>query len=359
MEILIINQSLVRFAGTELFTLEIASALTALGHNVTVYAPVIGKVVNNFAGCKFKITDDIQCLKSKEFDVIHAHHNVVSTFVRSIFPDIPMVFMSHGIVPLLEQPPYIDLNIAQFIAVSEEVRDNLVSNYDIDYNKIKIVRNFVDTDKFYIKNAPNKKLKNILVISNHFPLKNKRIVNTAAHSIGAKVKYVGLPKLQVRNIHEYINRADLVITLGRGVLEACSCGRNVIVYDQYGADGFVDLSTFGKFRQNNFSGRYLRIDYNVELLIQEMKKYNPSLGYELRQKVCNEHSVYIIANQLLNIYNSTIQKHTRKRVFDFKINEIEWALNIYNKCETYKIKLHYDLFNYLYTIIIRLLKRQF
>ena len=151
---ILISTILLNYTGVPTYTLTLYNQLVVRGHKVTVYCPENGQ-----------LSSRMEVISSLEFagwpDVILAQHNTLAREMREKWPDIPMIFISHGILPDLEQPPT-DIKIDKYIAVSEEVMLNLMS-YDID---AKIVRNFVDTDRFYSKEPVRDKPERLLFISN-------------------------------------------------------------------------------------------------------------------------------------------------------------------------------------------------
>lgn len=303
MKILITNHHLDSRAGSELFTATLAVELKKRNHQVSVFSPILGTISEEIKKNGVIVVDDLRMLKEEKFDIIHAQHNTIAILARSIFPNVPMIFMSHGVLPELEQSPSIDLGIERFIAVSEEVKENLINRGGAPEEKIVIVRNFVDTEIFYSKKSVNPNPKNLLVISNHYIEDVKDVIESACADLGVAVLHIGLPDNPVVNVEKYINDADIVVTLGRGALEAMACERNVIVLDMHGGDGFVDEQNFFEIRKNNFSGRRFKRKYSIDDFKKEIKKYNPNLGKTLRGIIKIENNVDVIVGNLEDIYD--------------------------------------------------------
>lgn len=144
----------------------------------------------------------------------------------------------------------------------------------------------------------------------------------------------------VWNTEHHINKVDLVITLGRGALEAMSCGRNVIVYDYNGGDGMITPESYNEIRQKNFSGRRYSLMYNEQDLMQELCKYTSSFGNANRKIIENNHSVKKNVRELLNIYleaikNPIIQKRFSycycKEILSRSLSFIQKIVNKYHK----------------------------
>lgn len=311
MKILITNYYFNERSGSEILTLDLAKRLLARGHQVTVLCVTKGELSVEAISSGIRVTDDIGDIIKVKFDIIHSHHNVLTYIVRSFFPKTPIIFYSQGILPALEQPPSIDLGISKYIALSEEVAKNL-ENKGVDKKLIKILRNSIDTKFFKPKSKINKKIRKVLILSNHFNDTFKKITESTLRGLGLKYTHVGLPENVVCDVPAEINKSDLVISLGRGTLEAMACGRNTIVYDIHGADGFIDLESYKEIRKNNFSGRRYSNIYNREDLKNEILKYDPEIGGELRKIVLKNHNLDILVDNLITIYREAIKNNNRE-----------------------------------------------
>lgn len=188
------------------------------------------------------------------------------------------IFTSHGIGPELERPvPGCDAYVA--------VNEHISNKYSLD----KIIKNPIDTERFKptseIRETPD------------------RILNIGDAVIPNSTK----PSRTMNNMPELINQHDLVVSMGRGVLEAMSCGRNVIVWDDrpYWAprgDGYMDDPT----RIKGFvAGPYAKTHINWH---EELAKYKKEQGERNRQYILENHSVSKIVDEYLGIWKIATNK---------------------------------------------------
>ncbi len=305
MKILMTNHTHKYFAGSEVFTYTLAVELQRLGNEIICFSPRQGKLVEKLREEGIMVTDDLSSINN-DIDLIHAHHRHEALLSFARFLDRPMILVCHGILPWQEQPLKAGLNIYKYVAVSEEVRDHLIQNHGIDPQKTRIIRNGVDLNRFYCKQPINPGLKHLLILSNHFPEQQLSIIKEACKSKGIIVEKVGIPERIIWNVEDFINQADIVITLGRGVLEAIACKRVVIVYDYNGADGLVTPGNYLLLRQKSFSGRTNKLQYTVDSLVGELDRCDPNIMDHLFDFAVKEHDISIIARQYLELYTDAI-----------------------------------------------------
>lgn len=313
MKILITNFHLRNWAGTELFTLDLARELKNKRHTVFVFSMILGKVAEEISQLEIPVTNNLLDFQDEKFDIIHAQHSLTALATRLVFPLTPMVLMAHGMVPVLEQPFRVDLGISGYITGSEGTKNHLIKNYSITPEKIEVIGNFIDTEKFYLKNALNEKPRKLLFLSNHNREKIRNIIQESCQDLEIEFSHAGLPENPVRNVENYINQADIVVSLGRGALEAMACGRNVVVYDINGGDGWVDENNFYELRKNNFSGNRYKLDYTVDDLKKEILKYNKTTGKNLRELVRKEYSKEVIIGKFEAVYER-LKNDTARRI---------------------------------------------
>lgn len=307
MRILITNHHLIGYGGTEVVTYELAKVLTDLGHEVFVYSPFPGKMSKRIKMLGIPVYDDLSALKHNAPvpEIIHAHHNITAIQARSVFPGAPMVYLSHGTIPAQEQPPSLDINISRFLAVSEEVRDNLVRQ-GVSAQRVAILRNFSDPDRFAPTTALRDKPRNVLVLSNYFYGQSKEIIEEACRKTGVRLSVIGAQNKAVWKVERQINKADLVITLGKGVLESMSCGRAVIVFgmsvDSWWGDGMVTKDNVSELAKNNFSGRRYKRKFDVDGLVAEVERYDPEMGQINRGIVVDDFNIGDRVRELVGVY---------------------------------------------------------
>jgi len=290
MNILIATFYLDYVTGSALYVFDVAMFLKKKGHHVYVYSPFCGVVSKKLQEENIITTENLNDFSHNVFDVIHCHHEPVAYIVRKYFPKTPILFVSHGVLPDLEKPPQKEVGISSFVAVSEEVRDNL-ARHGVKKKDITIVRNFVDINRFFSQRPIRGKPKNVLVISNYWKQKNRRKIIQACKELGLNITVFGQKTKVEWCLEDRINDADLVISLGRGALEGLACERVVLVYDYHYGDGIVTPDNIHNIKQSNFSGRCFKIDYDTNSIKKAIQEYDPFTVKNNRKIVVDEFNI--------------------------------------------------------------------
>jgi GT2 family glycosyltransferase len=269
MRILITNNHLNRLGGSETFTLTLAKELVDRGHNVEVFTfheGVVSNLIKEFA--KVVAAPD-----RAGYDLMLINHTTCLSAVQGI-PGFK-IFTSHGIYPQIEQP---ESGANAYVAISEEVRQHLKNKgYDST-----VINNGIDCRKFKPIKGISEELKSVLCLCQDPTA--VEYVQEACRQLCLKFDAVRYPSNLSTKVDEKINEADLVVSLGRGAYEAMACGRSVIVFDMrmYSplrtADGIVTQENADEIMKNNFSGRRFKLEWGLEDLIHEMKKYDPNIA---------------------------------------------------------------------------------
>lgn len=285
------------YSGVPTFTLAMYKELVSREHAVTVYSPLGGPLER-----KMRVVSNLNNVTAPS--VIIAQNNVCAETLHKKFPDTPLIFYSHGIWGEMEQPP--SFSADHYIAINEAVLKNMQYR-GVNIKKLSIVRDFVDTTRFTPSSKINKKLKNVLFISNYKKWNNYKAVSAACERLGVSLKCVGSPYGRSTSVEKDINNADLVISWGRGIIEAMSCGRAVLSFDKLVGDGYINEQNYYSARRDNFCGYLSQRDYaSVEELIDEIKKYNYMSGEINRALACKYHDATLGTDQIMNIIKKLI-----------------------------------------------------
>ncbi len=311
LSVLLTNLHLDAFEGSETYTFTLAKGLRDLGHRVVVYSPILGRMAERIARLGVQVCDDLEAVRGQPPDVMHIQHNVLAVQARALLPRVPLVFHCHGVLPPPEQPPSIDLNIQHYLAVSEEVRDHL-RRAGVPPERIAILRNPVDTRRFRPGRPLRQRPRAALILSNRIDADTLSIIQKACRQHGIAVRLLGQKTTPVWDVERHLNRADIVFSLGRGVLEAMACGRAVYIYDYQGADGWITPESVAEIQRCNFSGRRYGRRLSEEALVEDLRRYDPAMGPANRAIAEAQFSLEAYLPRLLDLYDQAIAAFQEK-----------------------------------------------
>ena len=272
--------SFANLTGSELYVFELAKQLIKQGCDVSVCSnigmPMAGLAKS--AGIKtyslqeppgFKLGDGKWLLKSDQgdvvskentlyniaktnFDVVHLNHKPVTEHLLRLYPTTPVICSIHSEVISLEEPVISD-SIKQYIAIRQEIKDHIVSTFGVPEEKVCVIHNPIDSDKFKItKSIEKREKKRILFVGTIDYLRKNTIIaliektrtdNEELWIVGRKndtyldemiagenhVTYFE----PTSNVEKYIHQCDETagILLGRTTIEGWMCGKAGWIYD--------------------------------------------------------------------------------------------------------------------------------
>ena len=164
MRVLLTNGALVNRAGSELYLLEVATRLLALGHSPVAYSPRLGPLAAELRAATIPVVDDLAAVAEPP-DVIHGQHHLPAMTALLHFPGAPALFVSHGWAPWEEAPPRFP-RILRYVAVDYTTRERLVSEAGIPPERVEVVLNFVDLVRFQPRGPLPPAPRRALVFSN-------------------------------------------------------------------------------------------------------------------------------------------------------------------------------------------------
>jgi len=340
LKILLANGTLSLLAGSETWTATLARQLKKQGHEVTCFAMSIFPGVHSLGIISDGlIKDGIPCLdmisssgikpfvvsleenKDLQFDLIIANHHHVVSHLREQFPTTPIISTIHGPIHTMPGPngtaidapehPALNAKVNQFVTVSEEMQGILKERYNIE---AILIRNFLDTKYFDAKRSITpEKPKMFLINTNYFGAHSPdaEIIRVVTKHYDAKLAGIGGNFVPSNDIMTAIEDADIVIGIGRSVLEGVCAGRLGIVHGHWGTGGVIHPGSIEVIRHFNFSGRNAMNGqlWTPEQLIDEIDKYYNEATIAWGEKYCrSEHNVIYAAEQFVQLGRDLLEK---------------------------------------------------
>lgn len=303
MKILLGNNTFDALAGSETWMMTLADELIRLGHEITAYSPRLGFVSGKLENAGVKCIREINDEKP---DLIICAHYDITNYIHLKLSDTPMIAVVHGVLHkesntiLPEHPVFFPV---KYIAVSEEVQSKLKNDYNIDS---VVIRNFFDLEKFS-RGRINEKPKSFLINSNYWGADDiiSEIIKDVAGHYGADTIMIGIEAVPVYGVNDIIQGADVVVGMGRSVMEGACMGKLAIVHGRWGTGGVITPERYQLLKLSNFSGRangqkveLMKAEDIIKQIDQYYNQKNIDNVYEI---ITKEHNVKIATKQILNL----------------------------------------------------------
>lgn len=315
MRILLTNHQLAHYAGSELYTLELAKALTRAGHHVVVYSRYIDKLEDDFREAGIELVSSLDQVSRRRFDIAHVHHHINALEVRLAFPQLPIFYLSHGARAFLEHVPAVDVNITKYGAISPRVRKSLITQ-GVRARDIVMIHNIVDDRLFQMVSPARAQLRRALVLSNTIDPKTLESIRRACRLRGITLLGAGMPFRAIpnRQLPALIESVDVVFTIGRGVVETVICGRLPFVIDFAGADGFLTRANCATLEKHHFNGMASGKRMTAAQIGRELNNYTATEIADLRQRLLARYAPKAGVRELEKIYEATIRDFVARPV---------------------------------------------
>ena len=219
------------------------------------------------------------------------------------FPASPAIFFCHGWFPWMEIPPKFS-RILRYIGTSTACCDRMVEENGIAKEKVHLLLNFVDTDRFKITRPLPKRPKRALFY-NHSTSALVQ-VQLACKELGINLDAIGYHHGNPANEPESVlNQYDLIFAVGRSAIEAMAVGAAVILCDAVGLGPLVTADRFKALRLSNFGSVSERL--NKEAIIDRINRYNAEDAQEVTRLIRSEAKLDHAIEQIILHYNATIE----------------------------------------------------
>jgi len=316
LRILITNNTLAHRCGSELYVRDIAVALLRLGHRPIAYSRTLGSVANDLRLATVPVVDDLSQIGEAP-DVVHGHHNFETMTALLHFRATPVVFVCHGSLPWEEAPPP-SPRIVRYVAVDEACRDRLCFQHGITPDRIDLILNFVDLERFRPRPPLPKRPRRALIFSNHASDGTTVPVIRAAceaESIDVDVAGSGCGRILDRP-EDVLGAYDLIFARARAALEAMAVGAAVITCDFAGLGGMVTADRFDEWRRQNFGLRCLRRPLEADAIRSEIRAYDPSEAAAVSQRARSEAGLDAAIDRIVKVYAQAIEEWRAAPVLD-------------------------------------------
>ena len=283
--------------GTETYVFTVAEVLDRLGHEPVVYSPEGGPGLETARERGLTVIGAGEL--GDDFDVALVQDAAVAYEVAERCPGARSVFVAHSESFDPQSPPQLPGAVDLRVAMNDRVERRLRA-LDAGGEVVRL-RQPIDTDRFKAASPLPEKPGRALLLSNNPFADRQAMLEDACRSAGLELTRVGGSGRQVADPRAALAAADVVIGLGRGILEAMACGRAAFVYDWSGGEGWVTPGSYPALEADGFAGRGETV-FDGATLARALGEYDPAMGPVNRDLVVAHHRANDHVQQLVEIF---------------------------------------------------------
>ncbi|HWX41543.1 MAG TPA: glycosyltransferase [Blastocatellia bacterium] len=308
LKILITNNGLADRAGSELYVRDLALALLKRGHTPIAYSTVLGEVAAELRAGTVPVVENLDQL-SVAPDIIHGQHHLETMTALLCFPGVPAVYFCHGWLPWEEAPPKFP-RILRYVAVDHTCRDRLLFEHGIPDDRVRVLLNFVDLDRFPNRTPLPAHPERALVFSNSIAESQVANIRAACQQAGIEIDVLGNHSGNMTGTPEdVLGGYDLVFAKGRAALEAMAVGAAVILCDQIGCGPMVTSDQFDRLRALNFGIRTLVSKaVTADAIARQVSQYDPRDAAKVSARIRGEAALEDAVESVEALYRETISE---------------------------------------------------
>jgi hypothetical protein len=309
LRILITNNALSARNGPTVYVRDLAFALLKRGHTPLAYSTILGDVADELRAATVSVVDDLNRLEVVP-DLIHGHEHMETMTALLHFSGVPAIYFCHSSTVWYDTP-LVFPRILRYVAVDHPSRDRLVRD-GIHEERIRVLLNFVDLDRFKARNTPlPARPQRALIFSNyansqtHLPA-----VREACRRAHIQLDVVGRgEKSESAHPEKLLGEYDLVFAKARCALEALAVGSAVILCDAPGVGPMVTMNEFDRLRPLNFGIRTLREPLNPDVLVREIERYDSADAAAVSELVRATAGHESVVDELISLYQEVINEY--------------------------------------------------
>lgn len=312
LKVLIVNATLATLTGTETYVRDLALGLSRKGHTPIVYAPELGYIAEELRRHTIPVVDNLNSVGTVP-DIIHGNHNTELITALLHFETVPSVFYCHSWIDWISAPPS-HPRILAYVAVDETCRDRLVLENAVSPDRVHVQLQGTDLERFTPRQPLPQKPARALVFSNnanHWTHLNA--VREACKRAGIELDVIGAGvSASAQNPESLLSNYDLVFAKARCALEALAVGAAVILCDFVGSGPMVTTTELDRLRRLNFGFRTLSENIDAELLLREIRRYDPKDAAEVSRQIRSTADLGLVIDDAVDLYREVIEEFRRR-----------------------------------------------
>jgi hypothetical protein len=283
--------------GTETYALTVAQQLDRLGHEVWIYTPNAGLMAEFARGRGVRVVGRAQL--PRDCDVVFAQDAATCHELADTYRQAPLVFVAHSRDHALQDPPPLADVCDAVVVFNERVRSWIEARSA--HPPLKRLRQPIDTWRFAVPRPARGQPSRVLVSSNYVSGARAELLERACRECALELAWIGGTAGQTSSPEVALADADIVIGVGRTVLEGMAAGCAAYVYGAVSGDGWVTPESYPAFEADGFAGLSNGEVVDSRRLVADLRQWDPGMGETNRDLVYAHHAARVHAIELVEL----------------------------------------------------------
>ena len=286
------------FGGTETYALTVAKELHRLGHEAAIYSPLRG------AMAEFAREQGVPVLGSEQLprscDLVIASDTATCHELSGRYLDARIVCVVHSADGMLQAPPQLRDRAHAIVVLNDRVRRAVDAR--AWHAPVTRLRQPIDLHRYNDLGPCRATSRTALVTTNYVQGMRAKLIEDGCRAAGLQVRWLGATTQPTPTPEFAIADADLVIGLGRSVLEGMAAGRAAYVYGVLGGDGWVTPERYPAMEADGFAGMSCaEIVIDAERMAADLAEWNAQMGEVNRDLASGHHNAREHAIALIDL----------------------------------------------------------
>jgi len=284
------------FAGTETYSLTVAEELQRLGHEVVVHAPTLGPIAGEARDRGIDVVAEEHRLPAS-CDAVLAQDAGSAFALAARYPDARRLLVVHSDYFALQSPPQLQGVCDAVVVLNDRVRRHVERLAAVP--PVVRLRQPVDLKRFGTRGGVASRAARALILGNYLRGAVAEQVAGACRAAGIEPVFAGTLATPTHAPELAIADADLVIGLGRCVVEAMAGRRAAYVHGIAGGDGWVTPERHATLEADGFGGTATPAILDAAGLASDLAAWDPEMGMLNRQLATAHHDAGAHAAELV------------------------------------------------------------
>lgn len=234
--IVISNVNLISFSGSELWTEEVAKALSGLGLEVLVHTGGVGPVSERMRASGIDVTMSADEVRAFAPDIAHVNHFAAAAgMLNELNGRAAVVNMVHGLLPRPGMPGL--RGVDTYCAVGLHAKSKTCLLTGKPWSEVALIPSHYDPGRSWGQRADraNEPPPRALLFSSKTTADHRQKIASVLSALGFELDHVGYGGVPASAPEQLLCNYDVVFAVARSALEALVSGAKVVLWD----DGII------------------------------------------------------------------------------------------------------------------------